>query len=419
MSQIRNIQLLLVLCGILLLAGCQNDSAEPAGGKQETMVKLIPITTNYVDAQRMGTRADYDPPTGYVPYDELYPTTMPPNRTIGVFLTPEIDNSLGNFIYQGKEDGVSVWKSTVYVTAGTPYYIYGYMPREDAETAHITPLPTANTSGADKGYAEGAVLTIQNYKTLTAADVCAVVGVRNATAQEKDEHKLYSPLELGKFFYEGRAASENFMFVLLKHLYAGIHIKAFIGEKYHKMRDIEITGIELYAKNIPDYVNLTLNLTANEAGNDPLNATYQLATTKGTQSVELFPYEGSTSYRVKEESDDPNSEGFLGCFVPGPPASDPTHPLTFEIETRYNVYDRVMEMENGAPVLEDGKSKYINHLIREGCVARNKIDPSKIPGFAEIQAGDVFTVNLIIEPDYLYQLSDPDLDNPTIITTTP
>ena len=51
MSQIRNIQLLLVLSGILLLAGCQNDSAEPAGGKQETMVNLIPITTNYVDAQ--------------------------------------------------------------------------------------------------------------------------------------------------------------------------------------------------------------------------------------------------------------------------------------------------------------------------------------------------------------------------------
>lgn len=413
MSQIRNIQLLLVLSGILLLAGCQNDSAEPAGGKQETMVNLIPITTNYVDAQRMGTRADtYDPPTGYVPYDSLYPTTLPPHRTIGVFLTPEKQNSLGNFIYQGKDStGTSFWQSTVYVTTGTIYYIYGYMPREDSETATISPK--------DGNYANGATLNINNYTTLTSADVCAIVGVRNASEEEKTSHVLHSPLNLGFFTYEGQSEGNNNIFVLLKHIYAGIHIKAFIGEKYHKMRDIEITRLRLQAKNIPDYVNLTLDLTANSTGADPLNATYQLATTMGTQIVELFPYEGSTSYRVMEESDDPNPEGFLGCFVPGPPASDPTHPLTFEIETRYNVYDRVMEMENGAPVLEDGKPKYINHLIREGCVARNKIDPSKIPGFAEIQAGDVFTVNLIIEPDYLYQLSDPDLDNPTIITTTP
>ena len=166
-------------------------------------------------------------------------------------------------------------------------------------------------------------------------------------------------------------------------------------------------------------MNLTLTLTSNETNTDPLSATYDLAAATGTQSVTLFPYEGSTPYKVKENGEDPNPEGFLGCFVPGPPASDPARPLTFEVETQYNVYDRVMEMENGVPVLDsDGKPKYINHLIREGCVARNKIDPSVIPGFAEIQAGDVFTVNLLIEPDYLYQLSDPDIDNPTIITTT-
>ena len=77
-------------------------------------------------------------------------------------------------------------------------------------------------------------------------------------------------------------------------------------------------------------------------------------------------------------------------------------------------------MENGVPVLDsDGKPKYINHLIREGCVADNLIDPSTIPGFDAIGAGDAFTVNLLIEPDYLYVLSDPDLDNPTIKITTP
>ena len=413
MSQIRNIQLLLGLTGILLLAGCQNDSVEPTGGKKETAVELIPMTTRYVDVQRMGTRAGdpVDPPTGYVPYDMLYPTTMPPNRTIGVFLRSETDNSQGNFTYQGRDDsGISFWKSTVYVTTGTNYYIYGYMPREDAETATISPK-----SG---NYANGAILQINNYKTLTSADVCAVVGVRKAEEDEKTDHVLYSPLNLGSFSYTGQNEGENSIFVLLKHLYAGIHFKAFIGEKYHKMRDIEITGLQLEAQNIPKWVNLTLDLTANNTGADPLTATYDLSAETGAQSVTLFPYEDSTPYRVKEAADDPNPEGFLGCFVPGPPASDPAHPLTFVLHTTYNVYDRVMEMQDGAPVLDgEGKPKYINHLIREGCVADNKIDPTVIPGFNAIQAGDVFTVNLTIEPDYLYQLSDPDLDNPTIITT--
>ena len=280
MSQIRNIQLLLVLSGILLLAGCQNDSAEPAGGKQETMVNLIPITTNYVDAQRMGTRADtYDPPTGYVPYDSLYPTTLPPHRTIGVFLTPEKQNSLGNFIYQGKDStGTSFWQSTVYVTTGTIYYIYGYMPREDSETATISPK--------DGNYANGATLNINNYTTLTSADVCAIVGVRNASEEEKTSHVLHSPLNLGFFTYEGQNEGNNNIFVLLKHIYAGIHIRAFIGEKYHKMRDIEIKRLRLQAKNIPDYVNLTLDLTANSTGADitfvgaPYNGNGEVTLTK-------------------------------------------------------------------------------------------------------------------------------------------
>ena len=413
MSQIRNIQLLLGFTGILLLAGCQNDSVEPTGSKQESIVELIPMTTHYVDIQKMGSRADdpvpVDPPTGYVPYDQLYPTTMPPNRTIGVFLTPEKENSIGNFIYEGKdENNISIWKSSVFVVAGTTYYIYGYMPREDAETAHIVPI-----SG---NYSNGAILTINNYKSLTSADVCAVVGVRNASEEERRDNVLYSPLNPGFFTYEGQVSGENRVFVLLKHLYAGIHFKAFIGKKYHQMRDIEITGMQLEAQNIPDYVNLTLTLTANDTGVNPLYTAYDLASETGTQTVTLFPYEGSTPYKVKEVDDDPEPEGFLGCFVPGQP--DPTHPLTFVLHTTYNVYDRVMEMENGAPVLDsDGKPKYINHLIREGCVAKNFIDPSTIPGFEAIGAGDVFIVNLLIEPDYLYVRSDPDLDNPTIITT--
>ena len=411
MSQIRNIQLLLGIVGVLLLFGCQNNSVEPAGSEQETTVQLIPMTTRYVDIQRMGTRGYL--PDGYVPYDDLYSETMPPNRTIGVFLTPEKENSLGNFTYEGKDgNGISFWKSTVMVKVGHDYYIYGFMPREEVENPR-----DVNISALEGNYANGATLYINNFKTLTAADVCAVVGVRNATAIEMTNGPEAN-INLGKFYYKGKPTGENHIFVLLKHLYAGIHFKAFIGSKYHKMRDIEITGLKLEAQNIPNDVDLTLTFTTNDTNTNPLVATYDLATETGTQTVTLFPYEGSTPYKVKEVGEDPTQEGFLGCFVPGQP--DPAHPLTFVLHTTYNVYDRVMEMENGVPVLDsDGKPKYINHLIREGCVANNLIDPSTIPGFDAIGAGDAFTVNLLIEPDYLYVLSDPDLDNPTIKITTP
>ena len=274
------------LVGILLLSGCQSDPVAPNKNGQESVIELMPLTTPFLDIQRMGSRAEGSYlPDGYVSFDALYPTTTPPNKTIGVFLTPEMTSTIGNFIYEGKDSlGNSIWRSTVTVVDGRTYYIYGFMPHYDSEVATIAPL--------NGDFANGAILSVNNYRTLTAADVCAVVGVRNATAEEKISGPL-DYINLGYFQYDGKELGENRIFVLLKHLYAGIHFKAFIGTKYHKMRDIEITGVELEARNIPDAVNLTLTLTANDTNTDPLSATYDLAAETGPQTVTLFPFKGS------------------------------------------------------------------------------------------------------------------------------
>jgi hypothetical protein len=82
MSQTRYIQLLLGLVGILLLAGCREDSIEPAEneGSKESTMELMALSTSFLDIQRMDTRADYpDPASGYVPFNTLYPTTPPIN----------------------------------------------------------------------------------------------------------------------------------------------------------------------------------------------------------------------------------------------------------------------------------------------------------------------------------------------------
>ena len=35
--------------------------------------------------------------------------------------------------------------------------------------------------------------------------------------------------------------------------------------------------------------------------------------------------------------------------------------------------------------------------------------------FPNLKAGELFTVNLLIKPTFLYVMSEPDLDNPTIV----
>ena len=398
MIHIKDIKLLLCFVGMVLLAACQNEPEPPAGEQKHHTMELVSLTAPFLDVQKQGTtRADYENflPKDYIPYDQLYPTTTPPNKTIGVFMTPEKESSLGDFIYQGIENGISVWKSTVTVKEGTQYYIYGFMPRGDADRAVISPLPDVDTSGPDKGYAKGAQLTIKNYESLTSADVCVLVGVRNATAAEKITGPQ-SPIELGNFGYKGMANGENRIFVLLKHIYAGIHFRCSIDPAYHKLRCIRVTKLELIAKEISAKVDLTVKFVANDQGVDPVGpnavtyTSYTAVGEPGTTSTILFPYEGSPEeFEVPETT----PESFLGCFVPNL-VSD------FVLRTTYNVYDKK------------------GNLIRKDNVIENKINTTLIPKLKEIGAGEIVSVNMHIAPDYLYQLSGTDLDNPTISLTT-
>lgn len=398
MIHIKDIRLLSCFVGMVLLAACQNEPEPPAGEQKHHTMELVSLTAPFLDVQKQGTtRADYEKylPKDYIPYDQLYPTTTPPNKTIGVFMTPEKESSLGDFIYQGIENGISVWKSTVTVKEGTQYYIYGFMPRGDADRAVISPLPDADTSGPDKGYAKGAQLTIKNYESLTSADVCVLVGVRNATAAEKITGPQ-SPIELGNFGYKGMANGENRIFVLLKHIYAGIHFRCSIDPAYHKLRCIRVTKLELIAKEISAKVDLTVKFVANDKGVDPVApgavtyTSYTAVGEPGTTSTILFPYEGSLEeFEVPETT----PESFLGCFVPNL-VSD------FVLRTTYNVYDKK------------------GNLIRKDNVIENKINTTLIPKLKEIGAGEIVSVNMHVAPDYLYQLSGTDLDNPTISLTT-
>ena len=54
----------------------------------------------------------------------------------------------------------------------------------------------------------------------------------------------------------------------------------------------------------------------------------------------------------------------------------------------------------------------IGSRVREDCVAVN--DLSVLTGLASLTRGKRTTINLTVEPTYLYQLSDDEIDNPGI-----
>jgi len=413
MSLLKIMSLFIIVMTALLLVGCESDDDESADRRQQTSMELMSFSNSFLTVEPWGTRSDPDfhfgsgyqtnhLPDGYMSYDQLRPHASVAESTIGVFMTPDDINPSGDFIYQGIEGGVSVWKSNIGVEKDKQYYIYGFMPRSGAETATITSLN--GTDGDD--FKNGAVITIANYDALTTADVSVIVGLRWATALEKIngiDPATGSDVPLGHFSYMGMDEGENRIFILLKHIYAGLHFATAVDPVYAALRTIRITKVELTAVGIKEKVDLAITLTANTTGADPLTSVVYTPTSSSATDKTI------TLYEKTDATDDlgeevpvyvPNStdcfKDFLGCLVPASTNS-------FVLKTTYDVYDKNVTTEHPE-----------GNLIRKGCVAENTINPQIVEHFPNLGAGELFTINLLIKPTYLYMMSDPDLDNPTI-----
>jgi hypothetical protein len=82
---------------------------------------------------------------------------------------------------------------------------------------------------------------------------------------------------------------------------------------------------------------------------------------------------------------------FNGCFMPVGSA-------ILAMTSVYDVYDK---KEN---------------LIRKDCTATNtKALKDILTGQTEARRGYRYIINLTVQPTYLYQLSEPDVDNPEIV----
>ena len=89
---------------------------------------------------------------------------------------------------------------------------------------------------------------------------------------------------------------------------------------------------------------------------------------------------------------------YISHFVP----KDVT---TFVLESTYDVYDK--NISEGHPE---------GNLVRQGCKSVNTIKLSNlISGQTETRRGARYTINMTIQPTYIYVLSEPDLDDPTVV----
>jgi hypothetical protein len=270
-----------------------------------------------------------------------------PNQdiAIGLYLLPEATPSVKLLRYTS-----GAWHSQTTVANNKDYTIYGFMPKKD-------PISSSITQNAGN-----VVLTLSNVDAVSPDDICFITGVDDLTGD----------LLQGQFGYKGKS-DENYIRLLMDHLFASVKFNFSVDTDYSKLRTIKLKSLKLTTSSAP--MTATITLTPNTT--DAYPATVEFISQGGESTPATF-FESTEGEQIPT-----TTTSFVCCFAPS--ASS-----TLSLVTTYDVYD----------------SK--GNLIREDCEATNKLPD------LEAQRGWQVTLNLKIAPTYLYQLSEPDLDNPTI-----
>ena len=388
------------LATLLLPVSCQED--EVTTNARYAKMELVPVLKQYQAADQ--TRAL---PEGFVTYSQLTSPPPLPLTTIGVFMMPQATtdvpnpdkpSAMGRFIYRKTDH---TWASTVNVEEGVGYYIFGFMPKEDANVATIAPYDESATND----FSSGVKMTIDNLDVVKPADVCVIVGVKQAT---KEQYEAKTPIDqvegmdmaLGKFSYQGKPETEgNYVYLLLDHIYAGLRFRMRVVDQYAKLRTIVLKKLELKAytqgvKTVKVEVKLKANSTDTNPAPDPiveepvftLNAASDPTASAATT---IYPLEEKQTgitlpFGLKEGSTtEYNYTDFLACLAP-------SSCTEFDLISTYDVYDRK------------------GNLIRANQTATNHFSD-----FNQLVRGELQSFEITVSPTYLYMLSEPDLDNPT------
>jgi len=340
----------------MLMMACADDH-EQEGGEGDTL-KMLTYTRGLQDVEATRS-AVVTLPTGYVEYTALHPEAATENHAVGIYLTMAAEDGnkakYSRFAYEGDQ-----WHSYAVVMEGLTYYIYGFLPISGADHASITPY--------QDNYSKGADLTLHSVKCLSDIDLCMLVGLQGVENVDDDVE-----VPLGSFYYKGKAQDKNHLYALFNHLCSAVQFSIRVSEQYASLRKVRLKSVKLKAATA-ETVDVTV---AMRPGETPVaNISIPPVSSQGCEVVLLdTESELTTSYVPLGDQ-----WFFFSSMGSG-----------MKLESVYDVYD-----------LDD-------NLVRENCVSENTLN-----FLSALNAGDKRDVKLTVSPTYLYQLSDDDLDSPTL-----
>ena len=357
----------LVAGGLLLLSGCSASSSEDDLQQPEQVTLQLRAVTRTDGAFEI---PDANKPASNI---KLFLATLTPtNENPNNYSLTE-----GSFSYKNSQ-----WSSTnslnpLIVKEGTPYYLYGYMPSSISATQ----------SAPDGDYSKGINLSFTGLPAITSDDICVLVGVQLVGANSTG-----STVTEGQYGFRSNIKGQNYVNLLMAHLYAKLKVSFKIDPNYAELRSIHLKEVTLTSK-YADGASVTVNLRSGQGIGSPI---FTSSGDPEEHILTLFKSSAVIPEKVLDKAlanqNDPTKSLVsldLPAYCRPPVAVVGTYNLT--LTTIYDVYD--IKGQN----LGERESK-------------NKIEFN----VAEIKPGQEKQLVLTVKPTYLYVLSDNDADNPTI-----
>ena len=358
----------LVAGGLLLLSGCSASSSEDDLQQPEQVTLQLRAVTRTDGAFEI---PDANKPASSI---KLFLATLTPtNENPNNYSLTE-----GSFSYKNSQ-----WSSTnslnpLIVKEETPYYLYGYMPSSISATQ----------SAPDGDYSKGINLSFTGLPAITSDDICVLVGVQLVGANSTDSPTVTE----GQYGFRSNIKGQNYVNLLMAHLYAKLKVSFKIDPNYAELRSIHLKEVTLTSK-YADGASVNVNLRSGQGIGSPI---FTSSGDPEEHILTLFKSSAVIPEKVLDKAlanqNDPTKSLVsldLPAYCRPPVAVVGTYNLT--LTTIYDVYD--IKGQN----LGERESK-------------NKIEFN----VAEIKPGQEKQLVLTVKPTYLYVLSDNDADNPTI-----
>ena len=275
---------------------------------------------------------------------------------IHIYLT-----SSGTQVAEGKfgyASDTKEWSTHLKLKSGSgTFRLYGFMPDDPSLTASLQNVTTVD-----------AQIKLESVNPLTTIDYCVVTGVRQV--ETVSDH---TSATRGMFSFDYYSYRQNYINLFLDHLMSRLVFNMKISPTYDAVRTIKVKKMTLKLADIS-----SMSVTVTFSDNHGISAISYIPTGFAADSCII----------ENEEKTLTTSPAAIctGYMVP-----DNVFINKLELETEFEVYNKK------------------GNKIAERTAVNKLTEP-----LAELQRGEERTLLLTIDPSYLYVLSDPDLDNPTI-----